>query len=167
MGDLCVVALIEALEEFFGFRFFQSCATVGECYHDGLWCFVDGEDDFAPVGGVFKGIGEQVGQHLFEVDAVYPCFHHGTVVVKSQVDVSLAGIVLVHRANSPNGFHQVGCLAVELQLVFVDASFVQNLVYQKEQALCVAVDGVYARLAFLIGETFFQLAQRTENERQR
>ena len=102
------------------------------------------------IKAVFEGIGEQVGHHLVELSAVYPG-HDGCLGSRAdgEVDVSLAGIILVDLVDGQQEGVHIGFLTVQLHLLLVYLANVQNLVDQSEYALCIAVDGVNGGILLL------------------
>lgn len=72
MESAAVVPLVETFEEPVGLLFFQSDACIFYPDDGILFVFTYDNGNFAAIKGILHGIGEQVGDNLVKVDAVYP-----------------------------------------------------------------------------------------------
>ena len=70
------------------------------------------------------------------------------------------GIILIEGVYSVDESHQIGLLAVQMHLVLVDLPLIEDLVYEQEQALGIAIDRLYILLILLIGNLGLQFVQR-------
>ena len=169
-----VFALVEALEEALGVLVLEADARVEQLY-DGLSvALAEHEAYFSAVEGVLDGIGEQVGEHLFEVHAVDPHGQGLVGMVEHEADAALMGVVAVGGPCALNELHHVGLLAMELHLALVNLALVEYLAEQQQQALCVSVDDVPIALdlgAVVVGAQavgyFLHLLQRVDNQGER
>ena len=127
--------MIEAIEEFVGLFFCQSDAGVHYLDDGILIVLAHHEGDVSAIEGILHGIGEQVGDDLVKVDAVYPnlqgvAFFQTAVFFQLQGNATLLSVKLVERQNAAQEFLEVGLLAVQVHLVLIYLTLVQNLVYQ-------------------------------------
>ena len=168
-----VVALVEPVKESVGLLFLQSDAGILYLDDGILLVLAHDECDGAAIESILHGVGEQVGNHLVEVDAVYPYRQLAIGIVEARIflerecDVALFCIETVERYDAVQEFPELGFLTVQMHLVFVYLSLVEYLVYQKQQALGVAVDGVDFLFAFGIRDSCLQLVERSHNQCQR
>ena len=168
-----VAALVESVKESVGLLFLQSDAGILYLDDGILLVLAHDEGDGAAIEGILHGVGEQVGNHLVEVDAVYPYRQLAIGIVEARIflerecDVALFCIETVERYDAVQEFLELGFLAVQMHLVLVYLSLVEYLVHQKQQALGVAVDGIDILFAFGIRDSCLQLVERSHNQCQR
>ena len=168
-----VAALVESVKESVGLLFLQSDAGILYLDDGVLLVLAHDEGDGTAIEGILHGVGEQVGNHLVEVDAVYPYRQLAIGIVEARIflererDVALFCIETVERYDAVQEFLELGFLAVQMHLVLVYLSLVEYLVHQKQQALGVAVDGVDFLFAFGIRDSCLQLVERSHNQCQR
>ena len=154
MESAAVVSLIETLEETVGLLFFQSDACIFYPDNGILFVFTYDNSNFAAIKGILHGIGEQVGDNLVEVDAVYPNLQFAFIAAEAFVfferesDVALLCIETVERNDAMQEFLERSFLAMEMHLVLVYLSLVKYLVYQEQETLSIAVDGIDILFAF-------------------
>ncbi len=67
-----VVSLVETFEESVGLLFLQSDACIFYLDDGILFVLTYDKGNVAAIKGILHGVGEQVGNNLVEVDAVYP-----------------------------------------------------------------------------------------------
>ena len=146
-----VAALIEAVEDMLqslavdtaaGVADFETCLLVGGA---------ETQADGAAVGGVLEGVGEEVDDDLVELSAVYPDVELVEAIVQELVlDAALLGVVVEHLGDAGHEADEVGLLAMEVHLLLVDLSHVENLVDEVQDALCVTLDGVEVATGLLL-----------------
>ena len=165
-----VAALIETLKKLTGICVTsKSLATVDDIEtHLLVIILIDTHDDFSTIRCIFEGIGEQVGYRLVQLVAVYPNLHRFLGHIQNQLDATQVGIIGIKRYESLGVIHEIGLSAVQVHLVLVDATLVQDLVHQGEQSLRITVDGIDVILALrIILQVLLQFLQRFHDEGQR
>ena len=87
-------------------------------------------------------------------------------MLKGERDVVLASIILEHLIDTLGIGHKVGLLTMQLHLLLINLTHIQNLVNQVQDSLGVAVNGidVSQRVRILIANMTFQIGQRTHDE---
>ena len=154
METAAVVSLIETFEEAVSLFFLQSDACIFYPDDGILFVFTYDNSNLAAIKGILHGIGEQVGDNLVKVDAVYPNLQFAFIAAEAFVffelkgDVALLCIEAVERYDAMQEFLERSLLTVEMHLVLVYLSLIKYLVYQKQEALGIAVDGIDILFAF-------------------
>ena len=88
---------------------------------------------------------------------------------EAEVDVAFLGVVFKHLADTSHEGHEVGLFTVEVHLLLVNLSDVENLVDKVEDALCVMLNrvNIAAGLLLVVRQAAAQVGQRRHDERQR
>ena len=91
-------------------------------------------------------------------------------MIETEGDIALAGIILVHLTDAIDEFHHIRLLTMQLQLLLVNLTYIQDLIHQIQDTFRIMLDGIdIAQGIRLIsaGKTTFQVGQRTHNQCQR
>ena len=169
---LRVTTLIEAVEDVLQRVVVDAHAVVGHLEACRVARRAQRHRHVASVAAVFECVAQQICQHLVELVAVHPCLERAdAVVVEREVDVSLLGVIVEHLAHPLRECHEVGGLTVQVHLLLVNLTNVENLVHEVQDAVGVVLNGVDVAHRLLLSttaaEVLLQLGQRTHDERQR
>ena len=128
------------------------------------------DSDGTAIATVLEGVRQKVGDDLVELPAVDPHVELvETVVEEAEVDIALPGVVLEHLADACHKGDKVGLFTVEVHLLLVNLTDVENLVDKVKDALCVTLDGVKvaACLLLIVSKAATEIGQRRHNQCQR
>ena len=171
---LGVASLIETVEDVLQAVLVEPDAVVGDTEHGVLAVVGQTDHHLAVLGGVLERVGQEVGDNLVELATVYPDVKLlQTAVIEAEVEVTVLGAELVHLTDAADKGYQLRLLTMQMHLLLVNLTDIQNLVHKVEDTLRVTLDGVKRCLQLLaIGRCLFctqglQLLQRTHDECQR
>ena len=94
--------------------------------------------DMPAIKGIFESVGQQITNHLVELGMVYPCHQALVGMLELVSNMALVGIVFIHIKHALGKSHHIGMLALQLHLLLVDLTHIQNLVHQVQNTLGVA-----------------------------
>ena len=163
------LTLIESFEQAVGLLILEADTRVDDL-EDGLLFMTTYLDvNMSFIESILHGIGEDVADDFVEVDTVYPyidglVFGKTIACFQGDADISLLGIEVEERTDAFSEAHQVGLLTVQVHLVLIYLSFIENLVDEQEQALCIAIDSLQVLPALAVGDFLFQFVERSHDE---
>ena len=158
---------IEAVEEPIGIAF-DAHTRINNLQNSSIpLAFCHAHLNGSTVIGVFEGIRQQVIYDLIKRTAVEPHIQLVNSGLIMEINVALLSCVVIRLQDITYILYHIRLLTLQLHLLLINLTDVQNLIHQVLNALGIMLDGLQLCLCLLIKVTAQQFVQRTHDQCER
>ena len=147
-----VATLIETIEDMFQTVFIDAHPIIGDReFKMSIAILIrnvfQAYGNFSSIITILKGIGKQIGNHLVKLCLVNPSLEtFQPLMVECETYVTLPSREIKHSTDTFSKSHNVCLLAMQLHLLLVNLTYIENLIDEIQDSLCIMLDSIDSRI---------------------